>query len=155
MILFITRLFRSRFYKVIGKSMIPTFHDGDYVLAELLTEPIKQLRRGDVVVLKRPYGPSVAKRDLKRVVGLPGEYIYLQDGHVYINDVLLFEPWITVGQRASTQGIKWITGPNEYWLLGDNRAHSTDSSRYGPVQQDMALARIRIRYWPISIRKMF
>ena len=155
MILFITRLFRSRFYKVIGESMIPAFNNGDYVLAELLTDPIKQLRRGDVVVLKRPYGPSVAKRDLKRVVGLPGEYIYLQDGHVYINDVLLFEPCITVGQRASTQGIKWITGPNEYWLLGDNRAHSTDSSRYGPVQQDMALARIRLRYWPISIRKMF
>ena len=155
MILFITGLFRSRFYKVIGESMIPAFNNGDYVLAELLTDPIKQLRRGDVVVLKRPYGPSVAKRDLKRVVGLPGEYIYLLDGHVYINDVLLFEPWITMGQRASTQGIKWITGPNEYWLLGDNRAHSTDSSRYGPVQQDMALARIRIRYWPISIRKMF
>ena len=155
MILFITRLFRSRFYKVIGESMIPAFNNGDHVLAELLTDPIKQLRRGDVVVLKRPYGPSVAKRDLKRVVGLPGEYIYLQDGHVYINDVLLFEPWISVGQRASTQGIKWITGPNEYWLLGDNRAHSTDSSRYGPVQQDMALARIRLRYWPISIRKMF
>jgi len=155
MILFITRLFRSRFYKVIGESMIPAFNNGDHVLAELLTDPIKQLRRGDVVVLKRPYGPSVSKRDLKRVGGLPGEDIYLQDGHVYINDVLLFEPWITVGQRASTQGIKWITGPNEYWLLGDNRAHSTDSSRYGPVQQDMALARIRLRYWPISIRKMF
>ena len=154
MILFITRLFRSRFYKVIGKSMIPTFHDGDYVLAELLTDQIKQLRRGDVVVLKRPYGPSVAKRDLKRVVGLPGEYIYLQDGRVYIDDVLLSEPWITVDQGASVQGIKWIIGPNEYWLLGDNRAHSTDSSRYGPVEQDMVLARIWLRYWPISTRKM-
>ena len=50
---------------------------------------------------------------------------------------------------------QWITGPKEYWLLGDNRGYSTDSSLYGPVSQDGVLARIWLRYWPISSWKIF
>ena len=161
MISFITRLFRSRPYKVDGESMIPAFNRGDHVLGELLVGQQPELSRGDVVVLERPVisirpgASDISNRDLKRVIGLPDESICLRDGLIYINEELLDEPWIA-GQRPwEGRGSQWITGPEEYWLLGDNRGYSTDSSFYGPVPQNGVLARIWFRYWPISSWKIF
>ena len=161
MISFITRLFRSRPYKVDGESMIPAFNRGDHVLGELLVGQQPELSRGDVVVSERPVisirpgASGISNRDLKRVIGLPDEFICLRDGLIYINEELLDEPWIAGHRPWEGRGSQWITGPEEYWLLGDNRGCSTDSSFYGPVPQDGVLARIWFRYWPISSWKIF
>ena len=91
MISFITRLFRSRPYKVDGESMIPAFNRGDHVLGELLVGQQPELSRGDVVVSERPVisirpgASGISIRDLKRVIGLPDEFICLRDGLIYIN----------------------------------------------------------------------
>ena len=161
MISFITRLFRSRPYKVNGESMIPAFKQGDHVLVESIAGQRTKLSRGDVVVSERPVisirpgASGISNRDLKRVIGLPDEFICLRDGLIYINGELLDEPWIAVHRPWEGRGSQWITGPKEYWLLGDNRGYSTDSSFYGPVPQDGVLARIWFRYWPISSWKIF
>ena len=161
MISFITRLFRSRPYKVDGESMLPAFNRGDHVLGELLVGQQPELSRGDVVVSERPVisirpgASGISNRDLKRVIGLPDEFICLRDGLIYINGELLDEPWIVVHRPWEGRGSQWIIGPKEYWLLGDNRGCSTDSSFYGPVPQDGVLARIWFRYWPISSWKIF
>ena len=161
MISFITRLFRSRPYKVDGESMLPAFNRGDHVLGELLVGQQPELSRGDVVVSERPVisirpgASGISNRDLKRVIGLPDEFICLRDGLIYINGELLDEPWIAGHRPCEVRCSQWITGPKEYWLLGDNRGCSTDSSFYGPVPQDGVLARIWFRYWPISSWKIF
>ena len=161
MISFITRLFRSRPYKVDGESMLPAFNRGDHVLGELLVGQQTELSRGDVVVSERPVisiragASGISNRDLKRVIGLPDEFICLRDGLIYINEELLDEPWIDGHRPWEGRGSQWITGPEEYWLLGDNRGCSTDSSFYGPVPQDGVLARIWFRYWPINSWKIF
>ena len=161
MISFITRLFRSRPYTVDGESMLPAFNRGDHVLGELLVGQQTELSRGDVVVSERPVisirpgASGISNRDLKRVIGLPDEFICLRDGLIYINGELLDEPWIAGHRPWEGRGSQWITGPEEYWLLGDNRGCSTDSSFYGPVPQDGVLARIWFRYWPISSWKIF
>ena len=161
MISFITRLLRSRPYKVDGESMIPAFNRGDHVLGELLVGQQPELSRGDVVVSERPVisirpgASGISNRDLKRVIGLPDEFICLRDGLIYINGELLDEPWIAGHRPWEGRGSQWITGPEEYWLLGDNRGCSTDSSSYGPVPHDGVLARIWFRYWPITSWKIF
>ena len=161
MISFITRLFRSRPYKVDGESMLPAFNRGDHVLGELLVGQQPELSRGDVVVSERPVisirpgASGISNRDLKRVIGLPDEFICLRDGLIYINEELLDEPWIDAHRPWEANRSQWITGSEEYWFLGDNRGYSTDSSFYGPVPQDGVLARIWFRYWPISSWKIF
>lgn len=127
--------------------MAPAFQGGQYVVAKPLSRGRKWLRRGDVVVLNRPAGEP--ERDLKRVIGLPEEYIFLDDGQVYINDRLLPEDYLAGGEAPiRNHPRRWITGPEEYFVLGDNRGDSRDSSTYGPVHQDEILARIWFRCWP-------
>ena len=134
-------------YRVQGESMVPTVHGGQYVLAIPLSRRRRTLRRGDVVVLRRPAGePGL---DLKRVVGLPEEYIFLEDGQVYINDRLLAEGYLTGREvPARNHPRRWLTGPEEYFVLGDNRGNSRDSSTYGPVHRNAILSRIWFRCWP-------
>ena len=127
--------------------MVPSFRSGQYVLAIPLNRGRQPMRRGDVVVLSRPAGePGL---DLKRIIGLPGEYIYLGDGQVYIDDRPLAEVYLR-GRQAPGQNHprNWLTGPEEYFVLGDNRGNSRDSSTYGPVHQNAILARVWFRCWP-------
>ena len=137
----------SILYRVRGESMVPAFRDGQYVLAIPLSRRRRALRRGDVVVLSRPAGePGL---DLKRVIGLPEEYIFLDDGQVYINDRPLEEGYLP-GRKAPLRNHprRWLTGPEEYFALGDNRGDSRDSSTYGPVHRNAIMARIWFRCWP-------
>ncbi len=134
-------------YRVKGESMTPAFRGGQYVLAISLSRRRQTLRRGDVVVFSRPEGePGL---DLKRVIGLPEEYIFLDEGQVYINDRPLAEGYLP-GREAPLRNHprRWLTGPEEYFVLGDNRGNSRDSSTYGPVYRDAILARIWFRCWP-------
>ncbi len=137
----------SVLYRVRGESMVPAFRGGQYVLAKPLSSRRQTLRRGDVVVLSRPAGePGL---DLKRVIGLPEEYIFLDDGQVYINDRPLAEDNLPVKEAPlRNHPRRWLTGPEEYFVLGDNRGNSRDSSTYGPVYRDAILARIWFRCWP-------
>lgn len=132
--------------------MVPAFRGGQYVLAIPLSQHRRTLRRGDVVVLSRPAGePGL---DLKRIIGLPEEYIFLDDGQVYIDDRPLPEIYLPEGYLRGREAPlrnhprRWLTGPEEYFLLGDNRKDSRDSSTYGPVHRDAILARIWFRCWP-------
>ncbi len=127
--------------------MAPAFRGGQYVMAISLSRRPQPLRRGDVVVLSRPEGePGL---DLKRVIGLPEEYIFLDDGQVYINDHPLAEGYLPNREAPlRNHPRRWFTGPEEYFVLGDNRGDSRDSSTYGPVYRDAILARIWFRCWP-------
>ena len=99
-------------YRIRGESMVPAFRGGQYVLAIPLKRSRQPLRRGDVVVFRRPAGePGL---DLKRIIGLPEEYIFLEGGQVHINDQPLPEtpvargaqelPKILAGQWAAWRG---------------------------------------------------
>ena len=127
--------------------MVPAFRDGQYVLAIPLRRSRQTLRRGDVVVLSRPAGESGL--DLKRIIGLPEEYIFLGDGQVYIDDLPLAEEY-RPSRKAPLRNHprRWLTGPEEYFVLGDKREDSRDSSTYGPIHRDAILARIWFRCWP-------
>jgi signal peptidase I len=134
---------------VIGLSMYPTLDNDDLLIASKVDYHFHPPQRGDIVILKPPFGTSDL---IKRVVGLPGDRFEIRDGHVYINGRQLSEPYInpaepwTVNADATPQTIP----PGYYFVMGDNRNHSSDSRAFGPIRSDDIEARAWIRIWPLN-----
>ena len=128
-----------------GRSMLPAIRPGDWLLVS--SRGASHLKRGDVIV-------HVAIQDgndkwVKRVVGLPGEEVRLREGGIYINGELLHEPYL--GGLPPSLGLDdraWNVGDRAYFVMGDNRAHSTDSRDYGSVSLASVLGRVVGRIWP-------
>ncbi len=131
-------------YRVTGESMLPSLADGDLVVVLRQTPPIS---RRALVVAPDPRDPR--RLSLKRVVGLPGEEVRMVDGVVLIDGGELDEPYL--GGLPAAPGLaeaEWRLDAGECFLLGDNRAHSTDSRVYGPVRLGSISGRARLRVWP-------
>ena len=128
--------FRSLFL-VRGDSMSPTLLDGDLIHVRRVSGKGASYRRGSIVVAATPSlsrGNSLLT-NVKRVVGLPGELVRVgSDGAVSIEGTSLSEPYLAVGaQAAPGPGLLWLCDDDAYFLMGDNRADSWDSRRFGPV----------------------
>lgn len=105
-------------------------------------------KRGDIVVFEPPGGDSDPY--IKRVIGMPGETIEIHDGAVYIDGVQLEEPYVSSSTSWQGRGEpRSVTVPEgEYFLLGDNRANSSDSRVFGTVPQQNFIGKSWIAYWP-------
>ncbi|MCK5003448.1 MAG: signal peptidase I [Candidatus Aminicenantes bacterium] len=137
-------------YKVIGNSMSPIIKSGDKILISnsLIAGKIK---RFDIVVFQPP-GPG-GKKLIKRVVGLPGEFIEIKSGDVLVNNSLLNEPFLKnrgdVIFRSVNMKLRQI--PQDcYFFLGDYREKSTDSRNFGPLHRNTIIGKTLIRYWPFK-----
>ncbi len=136
-------------YAVRGDSMTPSFRPGDRLAAFTAARRPGRLPRGAAVIVLDPRSPR--KRYLKRVVGLPGEEVRLSEGQLSIDGGHLPEPYLA-GLPASI-GLaerSWRVGRDEYFVMGDNRAHSTDSRDFGPVSAEMVISVVWLRWWPPS-----
>lgn len=141
--------------RVEGQSMMPRLHDQDrifvnkflYSLREWMgdREPIK---RGDIVVLLFPLDPS--KSYIKRVVGLPGEEINVENGKLYINGTLVEEPYLDPEYLSvDTVGTKRVP-EHHYYVMGDNRRNSSDSRMWDFVPEKYIYGKAIFRYYPFS-----
>jgi signal peptidase I len=129
--------------RVDGSSMFPTFLDGQYVLVDRISTRWAPLQRGDVVVFYYPKDPS--QEFIKRLVGLPGDVVQINEGRVYINQTLVTETYIAAAPRYNG---KWVVPPGEYFVLGDNRNNSSDSHDWGTVPRSHIIGRAVLVYWP-------
>ncbi len=133
-------------FRIEGSSMEPNLHDGEYVLISKASYWFSSPRRGDVVVFRFPHDPS---RDfIKRVIGLPGETVAIRDGKVFIDGRPLEEPYIR-GPMVYTYGPVTL-GPDEYFVLGDNRNASNDSHNWGTLPRSAIIGKAWLIYWPPS-----
>ena len=145
----IVALLASRHYVVRGHSMRPALEVGQRLLVSGTADGSSRLCRGDAAVVRDPRGSD--ERYLKRVVGLPGEEVRIEDGLLFVNGNRVEEPYL--GGLPASVGLgetAWTLGPDEYLVLGDDRVRSTDSREFGPVGRDLILGKVWFRYWPLS-----
>ena len=143
------RLVSSRPYVIRGASMSPSLQTGDQVLVDLAPYGEVGPARGDIVVFLSPGADG--RHDIKRVIGTPGERVLMAEGMLYVDDREIGEPYL--GGLPSSVGLgvwTWDLGAGEYLVLGDNRAHSTDSREFGPIGAERILGRAWVRYWPLT-----
>jgi signal peptidase I len=130
--------------RVDGSSMEPTLSDGDLVVVNRIAHRVEALARGDIVVFHFPLDPG--RRFIKRLIGLPGDQVSIHDGRVFVNQVPLSEPYIAAPPAYSGE---WQVGPDEIFVLGDNRNNSSDSQNWGMVPAEEIVGKAVLVYWPL------
>lgn len=133
-------------------SMIPTLQINDHVVVTKFTYHITKPQRGDIVVFNYPValketGEKV--RYVKRLIGLPGDKIEIKEKHLYINDQLVDEPYISSDSDMADFS-PLVLGEKEYFMMGDNRNHSNDSRYWGTVEEDLLIGKAQMIYWPLN-----
>jgi len=142
---------------VVGSSMFPTVVDGDYLIATKIDYSVHAPQRGDIIIMRDPNDPS--KDFIKRVIAVPGDHLLIRGGRVYIDGRLLEEPYLNpepwtenadwpLSPTASSEGV--LMGPDDYFVMGDNRNHSSDSRLFGVVHRDEIRSRAWIRVLPLT-----
>lgn len=139
--------------EVSGQSMYPTFHDKDLVITDKITLRLHELKRGEVVIFKSPTNKEIDY--IKRVIGLPGETILLQDSKFYIDGKELEEPYLastvyTGEESFLKEGQPFTVPEGTYFVCGDNRPHSSDSREFGPIALEDFIGKVLFRYWPAN-----
>jgi signal peptidase I len=141
-------------HEVKGSSMEQTFHNNDYILTDKISYRFRHPQRGEVIIFKAPNNQEVDY--IKRVIGLPGERVKVEKGHVFVNDVQIPEPYlhdVTLLFPGSPlqEGVDFTVPGGNYFVMGDNRPHSSDSREFGPVPQNLIIGRAFFRYWPLNV----
>ena len=137
-------------FMVEGRSMQPNFQDGQRLIVSRVHYLFGNPGRGDIVVFNSPRNPD-GEPLIKRVIGLPGETVEIREQMVYVNGVPLEEPYINEPCTPShCRDNMWELGTDEYFFMGDNRNHSNDSRRFGPVNYENIIGETLICYWPPS-----
>lgn len=139
-------------HTVLGRSMFPTYKDREYLLANKVIYKIQDPKRGDVIILRH----SDTEDFIKRIIGLPGEKISLMNGKVLINGKELTEstyldPSIyTNGESFLREGGEYTVRENEFFVIGDNRNHSSDSREFGPIKREDIKGKAWVVYFPFN-----
>ncbi|MBO0450007.1 signal peptidase I [Enterococcus sp. MJM12] len=150
-ILIIIRIFIFSPVIVDGSSMAPTLYDGDRGFAL----KIGKLQRFSIVVLNNPDQFSEEEKFIKRIIGLPGEKIEYKNNNLFINDKATSEGFKTGDMVWEMDNFTYRIPKGEYFVLGDNRDHSTDSRNFGSIHRDEIIGAFRLRFYPISSFRLF
>jgi signal peptidase I len=146
------RYFLFQPFFVRGQSMEPNFENGDYLIIDELSYRFEGPKRGEVVVFRYPYNRS--QTYIKRIIGLPGEMIEIQDNKVIIyseGKAEVLDETVYLSPDIQTTGeIRIRLDENEYFVLGDNRAVSSDSRKWGPLKKGDIIGKVSIRAWPLT-----
>ncbi len=139
--------------EVSGESMLPALHNEDNLIVDKISYRFREPKRYEIIVF--PYKYQEDTYYIKRIIGLPGETVQVIDGEVYINGELLgedygLEPIDEDKKGLASEPIK--LGEDEYFVLGDNRNHSSDSREpnVGVLNRDDLIGRAWIRIWPFN-----
>lgn len=137
-----TRTFVVRPLSVASQSMSPTICQGDWVLVDVLTPRVSDLDRGDLVAVRVPDSPVPL---VKRVAGLPGDSVAIEDAWLYVNEARVAEPYVDHAANDALYYGPVVVPDDAVLVLGDARATSIDSRAFGPVPGDRLLGRVVLR----------
>lgn len=138
-----------------GPSMQPRLHTGDILLVNLLAYHFSSPQRGDVIVFHPPDAPNESY--VKRIIGIPGDTISITPTAVYVDGKKLNEPYIAPLPPGGVENPTGVIppmklGPNQYFVMGDNRLDSRDSRFWvtTPVTRQMIEGKVQLVMWPLS-----
>jgi signal peptidase I len=145
------RVFIAQPFVVEGESMHPTFENSDYLVVDELTYKFHAPERGDVIIFRLPGDPN--KFLIKRVIGLPGETVRINQGVVTIvkadgSSLTLNEPYVVAEDATYTQDT--ALGTDQYFVMGDNRPRSSDSRVWGTLPKANIIGRVYVRLLPAN-----
>lgn len=152
------RFFIAEPFIVSGASMDPTFASGQFLIVDRLTYRFEEPKRGDVIIFEYPNDPSVYF--IKRIIGLPGETVEVNNGQITIinsenpNGFKITEPYIQ-SARTSHDNFTKKLNDTEYFVMGDNRLQSSDSRLWGPLDKHFIIGRPIIRLLPFNAVSVF
>jgi signal peptidase I len=144
------RVFIAQPFIVNGESMVPTLQNGDYLIIDQISYTQRAPERGEVIVFRFPTNQQ--RFLIKRIVGLPGETIAINGSRVTAIEqngsiIQLEESYINTD--FSSYG-EWELGPDEYFVMGDNRQKSSDSRTWGVLQEDLIVGKTFLRLFPLN-----
>jgi signal peptidase I len=145
------RIFIAQPYVVEGVSMDLTFKTGDYLIVDQLSKRFEEPKRESVIIIRYPKDPS--KFFIKRLIGFPGETVEIKNGLVTIyneenkNGLKLNEPYVIY---KKDENFSMKLGVDEYFVMGDNRAGSSDSRMWGSLPKKYIIGRPILRLLPLN-----
>jgi signal peptidase I len=134
--------------EVEGTSMLPGLQDQERIFVNKFVYKFEAIQRGDIVVFHYPLDPS--KSYIKRVVGVPGDRVRIRDGQVYVNGILLREPYVPAEYFDVRSMVETSVPADSYFVLGDHRSMSNDSRDFGAVDQRYIFGKAVLVYWPVE-----
>ncbi len=134
--------------KVEGTSMMPGLDDQERIFINKFVYRLEPIQRGDIIVFRYPRDPS--KSYIKRVIGMPGDRVRIDDGQVFVNGLRLREPYVPE-EFEDLRSYPETTVPlGSYYVLGDHRSMSNDSRDFGCVSQQFVSGKAVFVYWPVD-----
>ncbi len=146
-------------YVVSGASMEPNFHDWQYLIVDRISYDVEAPARGDIIVFDLPQNESRAL--IKRIIGLPGETVVLSGQQVTILNAehpqgfTLNEPYLDPANLTGMNELSMKLGPDEFFVLGDNRRVSADSRIWGSLPRKDIVGRVFLRLYPLNKLSVF
>jgi signal peptidase I len=134
--------------KVEGTSMMPSLDDQERIFVNKFVYRLEAIQRGDIVVFRYPRDTS--KSYIKRVVGLAGDHIRIDDGLVYVNDKPLDEDYVPAAFADNRSYPETVVPQNSFFVLGDHRSMSNDSRDFGAVKETFIYGKAVFGYWPVD-----
>lgn len=134
--------------QVEGTSMMPLLQNHERIVVNKIAYHVESIHRGDIIVFHYPLDP--AESFIKRVIGLPGDWVGIRDGEVYVNGQRLSEPYILPAYLGQESFTPVHVPPGHYFVLGDHRDFSSDSRNWGPVARSYIYGKAVFAYWPLK-----
>jgi signal peptidase I len=134
--------------KVEGVSMMPGLEDQERIFVNKFVYHWEPIQRGDIVVFRYPRDTS--KSYIKRVIGVAGDRIRIENGQVYVNGEALDEDYVPSDYADARSYDEVIVPEHTYFVLGDHRTMSSDSREFGPVNERYIYGKAVFGYWPME-----
>jgi len=156
LVIYIVIIFLVQTVHVMGQSMEPTLQNDDFLIASKISYRLHAPQRGDIVVFRPSTDP--AHDYIKRIIGIPGDHLRIVNAQVFINgrqlkEAYLNEAWTSF--NTWNNGEEQVVPPDSYFVMGDNRNHSTDSRYLGYQKKDQFLGKAWVRVWPLTDIRVF
>jgi signal peptidase I len=150
LLMFLVLRFAVQNFRIDGPSMEPTLHNQEYILVDKAAYFFHAPERGDIIVFEYPLNPQVDY--VKRIIAIPGDIISVVGQRVTVDGVTLKEPYINKSDPYNPFPpiVNRIVGPNEYFVMGDNRGNSSDSREWGFVPRQNIIGKADFIYWPFG-----